>query len=298
MNELIYSSLEKSTFKAYGKALESYSNFAKKTLHIRPVLPIQINHVGLYITHLYESGLQYNTIQGHVSALSFYHKLYNHNDPSQSFYVSKLMCSINKKLPSVDPRKAITKPVLQRIVSALPKCAQAIYQETLFGSMFTLAYYVCLRVGELTWSNKGENIIRIEQLSQVMENGSVKAFLLKFERYKHSKEKTLVRINMQIGELCPVKYLLKYLNIRGNNKGPLYVHSGGKTVTRAQFSAMLNKCLETAGYNTTCFGTHSFRIGRCTDLARAGSTETQIKLAGRFKSNAFLRYLRPDVIHV
>ena len=44
------------------------------------------------------------------------------------------------------------------------------------------------------------------------------------------------------------------------------------------------------------YGLHSFRVVKCTELALAGSSDANLREAGRWKTNAFQRYIRHDVI--
>ena len=48
--------------------------------------------------------------------------------------------------------------------------------------------------------------------------------------------------------------------------------------------------------DTTRYNTHSFRIGRTTNMMLEGYSEAQIKVAGRWISNAFIRYSRPSIL--
>ena len=67
-------------------------------------------------------------------------------------------------------------------------------------------------------------------------------------------------------------------------------------MTRAKFLAIFHKCISYHSLDTSKYNTHSFRIGRCTDHVLQGFSNEKIKKIGRWKSNAYLRYVRPDVI--
>ena len=248
---------------------------------------------------MYDKNLQYSTIQGHVTALSYFHKIKNVYDPTQTFYISKLLGGISKRLPTVDSRCAIDREILCKILPCLPQCTSSTYESVMFTSMFLLAYHVCLRVGELCVSNSTKNIIKYHQVSCATKGPKVIAYLLRFEHFKHSTNTPVMRINQQPQEkFCPVDSLTKYLHIRGKHQGPLFLHHDNSHVTRQQVAFILDRCLEKACYNPDLFGTHSFRIGKCTDMARAGLSESHIKLVGRWKSDAFKRYIRPSVVQL
>ncbi len=86
-----------------------------------------------------------------------------------------------------------------------------------------------------------------------------------------------------------------WLQIRGVDQGPLFRDVLGRPILASRVSAILKKALSQAGLDPTSFGTHSFRIGRCSDLAKGGASEAQIRFLGRFHSDAFLKYVRPQV---
>lgn len=54
---------------------------------------------------------------------------------------------------------------------------------------------------------------------------------------------------------------------------------------------MLQKTLQFNGIQGH-FRPHSFRIGRATDLAKQGVSESEIKALGRWESRAFQNYIR------
>ena len=93
--------------------------------------------------------------------------------------------------------------------------------------------------------------------------------------------------------LCPVHNLKKFLAIRPctTTNHSLFIHSNTKPLTRFQFNAVLQKAIQSAGIGGH-FGTHSFRIGRATDLALQGYSDQQIQTFGRWKSLAFQKYIR------
>ena len=72
----------------------------------------------------------------------------------------------------------------------------------------------------------------------------------------------------------------------------------GKGISRDRVALTLKKCLELADIAPKKFNTHSFRIGRITDLALSGTSYSRIQTIGRFKSNAFQQYIKPSAITV
>ena len=83
-----------------------------------------------------------------------------------------------------------------------------------------------------------------------------------------------------------------YYNISPKTENAnLFIHLNGKSLTRYQFKAIMFKALQftqTIGH----FKSHSFRIGGATHLASLGTEESRIMAAGRWKSNAYTKYIR------
>ena len=68
--------------------------------------------------------------------------------------------------------------------------------------------------------------------------------------------------------------------------------SGWKVITRTEAVVALRMMAASAGKNPAQFALHSGRIGGATKLAAQGMTELHIQRAGRWKSRAFMVYIR------
>ena len=89
-------------------------------------------------------------------------------------------------------------------------------------------------------------------------------------------------INLFVGrtssDLCPVMALLNYLVVRGPREGSLFMFSDGR------------RC-RALGHPSKYCG-HSFRIGAATAAAERGMEDSVIKTLGRWRSLAYLEYIR------
>ena len=110
------------------------------------------------------------------------------------------------------------------------------------------------------------------------------------------KANSITRVLQKQTELgiCPVYLLQSFLRVRfsgikGSDK--LYVHFDGSALTRYQFCYVLQKCLSFCEIPFH-IRSHSFRIGRATEMAKNGVDEETIKLCGRWISDSYLRYIR------
>ena len=92
--------------------------------------------------------------------------------------------------------------------------------------------------------------------------------------------------------ICPVAGILPYLAVRGSQPGPLFITNDGKNLTRLLFSKRIDALLESLQVDTTQYNTRSFRIGAATTAAQAHIPEAHIKMLGRWRSDAYQRYIK------
>ena len=84
--------------------------------------------------------------------------------------------------------------------------------------------------------------------------------------------------------------MLDYLTLQGDKPGPLFMTSHGHPVSRTTFTNQLSLALKLCGLNPARYKGHSFRIGTASHAADRGLSDTQIRVLGRWWSNAFHRY--------
>ena len=131
--------------------------------------------------------------------------------------------------------------------------------------------------------------------SQFMKDhhDTLTAIKLSLVNYKHSDPSRPADILVYRDKpVCPVFHLLEFLAIRGTAAGPLFCWPDNTPVHRAYFTRVLKDALRFCDLDLTRYKTHSFRIGAASWAAAKGMSDTQIRLFGRWKSNAFLRYIR------
>jgi hypothetical protein len=94
---------------------------------------------------------------------------------------------------------------------------------------------------------------------------------------------------------CAVFQLTQYLYLIRKSPGPLFISPEGSHVNRAQFTHILNQSLSLAGLPSSRYKSHSFRIGARSFAMERGKSDAQSRALGRWKSNAFLKYILPQI---
>ena len=246
------------------------------------------------MVHLANNGLSHSTIRTYISAISFVHKMHHSTDPTSAFIVAKTLQGIkNISAPPPDQRLPITINILHQLLQALPFALPDNHNHILWRSIFLLAYHACLRAGELTQSKNLDNVLQLHQISVTPLQ-----LTIQFTAYKHSQGRTpTITIHAQSPNTpCPVTSIRQYLSIRGQHPGQLFLNPNFSPVTIQQFSSVLQTAATMSALPAHRYGTHSFRIGKATQMASDGHTDQAIQRAGRWKSSAYSKYIRPDNI--
>ena len=92
--------------------------------------------------------------------------------------------------------------------------------------------------------------------------------------------------------LCPVRALEEFTLLRGGMQGPLFSTPGGRPYSTTAAREDLTSVMSFCGFDTKRYKSHSFRIGVASDAALRGFSDAQIRLMGRWRSDAFRQYIR------
>ena len=290
---LISKSLSVSSRNTYSNAYKLFDKFSKLSglSILADSLPIDAACIASFISYMFSLAYAPSSIITYVAAISFIHKVGNWPDPANSFIVQKMLIGIQKEQGKTDYRKPILPSLLKKLVWSLNSAVSSNFTRHFFTAIFLLAFYALLRVGEVTMSVSGhDNVLSISDIK--LRAGKIE---LQFRNFKHSQGKhpKIMLINSQRDRsLCPVTAIREYLRHRGYSAGPLFITEAGKPLSRAYFSAVFKSCLRTINVNVNEYNTHSFRIGAATWAAMKGWSDSQIREMGRWRSNAYKKYIR------
>ena len=124
---------------------------------------------------------------------------------------------------------------------------------------------------------------------------------IKFYSYKHSKPDPpplYLKSRPNHKSICPVLRYIQFKKIRCKESSYFFCWSNGEPLVRSNVADMLKTHLSILGYQEQHFNTHSLRSGKTTDMANEGYSSTQIALAGRWSSDAYKKYIKPDKVIV
>lgn len=262
--------------------------------NISTLLPLALSTIALFISYLFAQGKAPRTISTNLSAISFLHKWHGLQDPTKEFLVNKLVAGAYRLRPLSDLRLPITKPILQSLIKALESLLKG-YNCTLFQTMFAFAFHTYARIGEITISgNYSRNVLALSDVSLITTRSQILEAKVAFRHFKHNLTGAVHYISFRAtaGPYCPVSLLIQYLRKRGNTSGMLFCDVTGNPIRRTNFDTQLKSALSFCGLSPQGYKGHSFRIGAATTAAEEGVPDSIIRLRGRWKSDAFKKYIR------
>ena len=288
VKDILQKSLSSTTWSQYAKIWNDFEGFSRTVLETPAALPVLPFQAIMFLASLHQKGLAASTIRSSGSAISFLHKLRGMPDPMTSFLVAKFLHGLLNVNASQDVRLPITRPILHRMLRALVVMGFSLYKTTLLRAFFLTMFHAFLRIGEATSKSPASSPI---QYADLVIDTQGAAILL--NQFKHSKVPH--RVELQRGNdpnVCPVKALEDFIFLRGRAVGPLFSTPVGRPYTATAAREDLSSVLSFCGLDNKRYKSHSFRIGAASDAALRGFSDAQIRLMGRWHSDAFRQYIR------
>ena len=299
MSQLIKSSLQPSSRPIYKRSWSLFYQFFHTTFPgVTVRLPVSVPHLALFIAFLFDRNYAASTVNTYISAISYSHKLLSHPDLTKAYFIVQMLRGFSKLGSRVDARLPITLPILHRILAISHELSLSVYELCLFQAMCSLGFHAFLRVGEMAITNNNDtSVLTIDNITKLVNaNNHVVSLKVTFLNYKHSyNQRPFSIIITRQSSFCPVEIILDYLTRRANLHGPLFIMDGAP-VSRTYFCNILSRAIQRCGLSPARYKGHSFRIGAATHAAEKGMSDAQIRVLGRWKSSAFLRYIRMSSI--
>ena len=269
-----------------------------------------------FVSYLSLAELASATIQLYFSGVRAHLRWLNLPSFKDSFVIKLILKGVSAKFSEPDIRLPVTRKILHDMCSVLPLVVQDFYLVMMCRSMLTLAFhrYLCsvlplvvqdfylvmmyrsmltlafhglLLPGEFTYS---PHVVRIKNV--FFDNGAVIIFLLTSKAHNKNFMQQ-IRVAPQ-RDHCPVGYLIDFLKVRPFAPGLLFVKHDNMPI---QYNAVLTLVHDLAHFldlPTQHYKLHSLRIGVTTELHIKGFTNQVIQSRGRWSSQAFQRYIRPN----
>jgi len=230
------------------------------------------------------------TIKVYLSAVRNLHLELGYADPTvDANLLKRVIKSIGRSHGTAveNPRLPITLPLLRRLIDTSRSCLSLSQHDKLClqAAMLTI-FFGFFRCGELLDGQAARSHAEFT-------SGVLRIYLPRSKTDPLAKGHT-VEIAPGIPPYCAVRAMLAYLAASAHcNRSPaLFTLSNGSPLTRSVLTMHVRTLLSLSGvHNWKDFAGHSFQIGAATIAAVAGVPDHLIRAAGRWRSDACLRYI-------
>ncbi len=195
-------------------------------------------------------------------------------------------------------RLPITPPLLRRI-KAVWECQASDPDTVMLWEACCLAFFGFLRAGEFTVpGDTGYDHSTHLSWGDLAVDNPVSPGLLSVHLKASKTDPFRKGVTLFIGKCrpsCaqyPPCWRICWLLVRGKQSGSLFRFQDGKPLTRQRFVQAVRGALIKAGVQADRYASHSFRIGAATTAAARGLGDSIIKTLGRWKSPAYLEYVK------
>lgn len=270
----------------------------------------------LFMTHCFQSlGNSADTIMGKVSAVRWYH-LHMANHPVQLLH-HKLTAALHQALAKASGGTPLREGLLLTTIMlgrARAEAAGPMAIATWRGVL--LSFFALLRSSEIWADSAGRpnpqhcltvgDVLFFRDGSPLTAADTHRATAVHLRQRSSKTDQrrvgsTIVLTSTGTGASDPVRLLVDILAALPHGTGrshPLMTvrsRTGGlRTITRDEAGAAIKALALAHGLNPDRFHTHSPRIGAATTGAHNGLSDRRIQVAGRWRSDAFLAYVRPN----
>lgn len=272
MEDLLDASVTPATAAVYDNYVSKYLNFAHNlgasTNSYHP------STVERWLASLNKQHLAYGTIQSHLSALRH--------------HVNRLGITVDLNTPRIRmllqgiKKSTISYPIEKNVVtlSHLKRLCTTT-KSLMLKSMFTLAFFGFLRPSEFCLTSS-RHYLRRRYVK--LKSGSIS---LTLNSFKHSQQPAKVKVrSFADKKICPWRTLRDYLS--STKLGP---QAALFEMTADQFRNHLLEVSRLAGIKSK-LSPHSFRHGGATWAASEHWSDARIRAHGRWRSNAYRKYVR------
>jgi len=207
-----------------------------------------------------------------------------------------------KGISDNDPPPCSKEPITFDMMKAILPLLPGDYDTLVVWSAMTLAFFGCLRAGEITipsrYSLEWDFIVRLSDV-QFISLPNLECVKVTIRRTKTKPHGIVVTIGCSHSQVCALCALKSYLRARGitttiGSDAPLYVLANGQVLHKDLFVQKTKSYISAIGKNPHSYSGHSYRSGSASTASSQGFHEYEIKRLGHWSSQAYQRYLHPS----
>ena len=256
-----------------------------------------------YCVHAYRT-LSHASIMVYLAGVRHGHLERGYPDPTVDLPLLNYLCKGIRRHQGTSSSRAVRKPITTQILLDLQQSLSQNHSlpsrdKKLLWAAITLGFYGFLRGGEFTTQHlrcyeKGRHLLRRDIIM------SKNHFSLLIKGSKTDPFGTTAKIVVAATgtPTCPVQAMRIFLRATSDHlpaARPLFTLTTRNYLTRQVLTDRIRSLLQTTGLTpaqASHYSSHSLRIGAATEAAAAGLPDWLIQTAGRWRSDAYKRYIR------
>ena len=249
------------------------------------------------MAHLHQAQLSLSSIRLYLSAIRFFQIASGKGNPHLE--ACDRLHDVVRGIARTQPRtgRATRLPVTVEVLRHLSQAWSSHpthFEAVMLWAACTLGFFAFLRAGEfLAGEDNGHSVLTpVDIRVDSRDKPSFLTITLRGSKTDPFGVGHVLYVGRTWSSICPVAAVLSYLAIRPASVGPLFIHTNGLPLTRAQLVRAVRSALESSGVDVSRYSGHSFRIGAATAAAQVGLPDSLIQTLGRWRPSAYLRYIR------
>lgn len=294
--QLVRSGVRPTTAGTYSSAQKRFLRFCED-YGLTP-LPSSEDTLLWYVAFLQREGLRPGSVRVYLAAVRSLHIEEGYDNPLEGrLRLKRALRALD--ITSDGPRKKmpITVDILQAWFPIIPTS----YDGSVLWAAMTLAFFGCLRASELCLrTSHFSTAINLCIKDVTLSDTPIKSMKVLIKRSKTDlkNEGVSVIIGCSGETVCAVCSMESMLQTRRmcllsmDEESPLFLFSNGEILQKSRFVSDTRHFLNLIGLDSTQFSGHSYRAGSATSAALAGLADWEIKVLGRWSSQAYQEYIR------
>jgi hypothetical protein len=261
-------------------------------------MPVTEETLLLYIGFLFEEGLSGSSIRVYLSAVRSLHVFSGISYPTELLRVKLALKGAVRNTPLPTRKLPITVAVLRKLIVNSQYC----FDKTVLNAAMTLAFFGCLRLGEVCVPDampfSCEKHLCLGDVELNVREKTMNIFLRRSKTDVYNRGVSVFIGCSSDNTCCSYCSMSDYLKFRstlpggGDDDAPLFLVPGGKILRKSYMVSATRLLLSLSGFNPSLYSGHSFRAGAATTAGDRNFRDWELKMLGRWKSSAYTLYLR------
>ena len=243
-----------------------------------------------YIAYLDIQGLAPTTVKNYLAAIRAWAVSLGLREPVIWTPRVHLACKALVRTHA-PPRQVL--PINFNTLSSMIRLLSPAKDHMVIASALTLQFFACLRASELC-SGLHQSLAPTRADVQFISTGSSPIMVYSCHSSKNNVHGFKVHLGCSGVPVCAVCIMYHYFtHFPAPPSDPLFRLSSGHQLTYEAYNAWIKHLVRGVGLDPANYSTHSVRAGAATQAAQTGLDSDTIKRLGRWRSQAYLTYLRP-----